>query len=400
MFADGIIPDGFNGSVCSFNNLLPRFEENYNNFDKVAWQYFGTTSGATIFFPAIQWMTSTNGTCLLPSSCPNYDPRKRPWYNSAITGPKNIVMVIDVSVSMGRYGKLTGVIAGISNIFNSLTSEDYINIVVFNDNATICPYLSEQLYSVTSDIESTLMDWLNSITPSNGTNFINAYQKAFNILNTTCNLQNSACNNIIIFATDGYQDEGLPNALDFIKNTQFTCKTPIIFTYSIDVNADNNFNKEVACMFNGSFYQTSTNSTDITNKLSNYLIFLRNSKTDIFVYWTDPYTDFTLGVGVVTAAVACSTTDLGFIGVTSTDILVSDLSAVQGSEALLETLETINLQFCNSIQLNSTEAENLRESYAKCSTIINSSNSLSIWLHNYYYYFCVNIIIVIIYCFY
>jgi hypothetical protein len=45
-----------------------------------------------------------------PHSCPNgkgdYDPRIRPWYVSASSGPKDIVFVLDTSGSMSEYGRM------------------------------------------------------------------------------------------------------------------------------------------------------------------------------------------------------------------------------------------------------------------------------------------------------
>jgi len=380
MFAPGQDPGTINGSICSLNDLLPKFIENYGAFTEVVWQYIGLPNGAMITFPAQQWMETTNGTCLLNSSCPAFDPRIRPWYGSAITGTQNIVILVDVSVSMGRYGKLQAVIDGISDIFDTLGSEDYINIIAFNDNAISCPDLAPGLNPVSSNVTTAILNWLNSIIPSNGTNFINPFQMAFNILNPDI-IQNTACNNVIIFITDGFQDQGLPDAFDFIQNTPFIIK-PIVFTYSIDINADDNFNKEVACYFGGSFYKTSTDDTDISEKLVAYSTFLHNSYDSTNVHWTNPYTDFTLGVDVITATVACYRSDIGLIGVAGIDVLASGFYAISGVEGLLERLVVVNANFCEDIQLNSTEREMLREDYSKC--IISGSSAstpLTMWLY-------------------
>ena len=45
-----------------------------------------------------------------PGNCPNgvnnYDPRVRPWYVAASSGPKDVILVLDVSGSMRDYGRL------------------------------------------------------------------------------------------------------------------------------------------------------------------------------------------------------------------------------------------------------------------------------------------------------
>ena len=50
--------------------------------------------GNYVQWPATQWCTSS------------YDPRFRPWYVSAASGPKDIVIVLDVSGSMDGNGRL------------------------------------------------------------------------------------------------------------------------------------------------------------------------------------------------------------------------------------------------------------------------------------------------------
>ena len=45
-----------------------------------------------------------------PGKCPNgknnYDPRVRPWYVAASTGPKDVVLILDTSGSMGNHGRI------------------------------------------------------------------------------------------------------------------------------------------------------------------------------------------------------------------------------------------------------------------------------------------------------
>ena len=45
-----------------------------------------------------------------PGKCPNgkndYDPRKRPWYVSASSGPKDVVLILDTSGSMKDQGRM------------------------------------------------------------------------------------------------------------------------------------------------------------------------------------------------------------------------------------------------------------------------------------------------------
>lgn len=53
------------------------------------WQYFGSTAGVFRLFPGSEWDTNFAG------FYNDYDPRLRPWYIAATSGPKDVVIVLD-----------------------------------------------------------------------------------------------------------------------------------------------------------------------------------------------------------------------------------------------------------------------------------------------------------------
>ena len=67
--------------------------------------------------------------------CKDYDPRYRPWYISATTGPKNIIIIIDTSGSMD-ISKLVSAKTAVKNILNSLSNVDFVGVVAFSETAT------------------------------------------------------------------------------------------------------------------------------------------------------------------------------------------------------------------------------------------------------------------------
>lgn len=62
--------------------------------DKVGRIYIGTSFGMFRGYPGLH-QDSDNGACTK-----DYDPRFRPWYVSATSGSKNLILIIDVSGSM------------------------------------------------------------------------------------------------------------------------------------------------------------------------------------------------------------------------------------------------------------------------------------------------------------
>lgn len=63
------------------------------------WQYFGSATGVYRTFPGHYWPSNFIG---FPE---DYDPRVRPWYIAAASGAKDVVLVLDGSLSMIDGGK-------------------------------------------------------------------------------------------------------------------------------------------------------------------------------------------------------------------------------------------------------------------------------------------------------
>lgn len=70
------------------------FKENARHDKSLRWQYFGSSSGLMRLYPAREWDTNFAG------FYNDYDPRVRNWYIAATSGPKDVVIVIDCSLSM------------------------------------------------------------------------------------------------------------------------------------------------------------------------------------------------------------------------------------------------------------------------------------------------------------
>mmetsp|Transcript_25508 Transcript_25508/g.51932 ORF Transcript_25508/g.51932 Transcript_25508/m.51932 type:complete len:162 (+) Transcript_25508:465-950(+) len=70
------------------------FWANYNVTP--SWTYFGAHNGMFRQIPASH-----------REECGSYDPRRRPWFVAASSGPKDVVLILDVSGSMSDYGRLS-----------------------------------------------------------------------------------------------------------------------------------------------------------------------------------------------------------------------------------------------------------------------------------------------------
>ena len=57
-----------------------------------------------LFHRVFRMYPGSPGTC--PNGRNNYDPRVRPWYVAASSGPKDVILVLDTSASMDNNGRL------------------------------------------------------------------------------------------------------------------------------------------------------------------------------------------------------------------------------------------------------------------------------------------------------
>lgn len=114
------------------------------------WQYFGSIHGVARFYPGREWDTNFAG------FYKDYDPRTRPWYIAATSGPKDVVIVMDCrynclkqsEVSLNRWlfsvltricvclssesmkGEKFGIAKAVAKtVIQTLTRQDYVNVI-------------------------------------------------------------------------------------------------------------------------------------------------------------------------------------------------------------------------------------------------------------------------------
>jgi hypothetical protein len=98
---------------------------------------YGTVGDTGILqtWPGVEW-----------GSCPSdYDPRFRPWYTSAVMGPKNVVLILDYSLSMNNYGRRSLMEEAAAKVLGTLNDNDYVGLVTFaaagdTYSSTLQPY--------------------------------------------------------------------------------------------------------------------------------------------------------------------------------------------------------------------------------------------------------------------
>eukprot|EP00803_Ostreobium_quekettii_P004953 evm.model.scf_2980.1 EVM.evm.TU.scf_2980.1 scf_2980:6668-10390(-) len=88
-------------AICTFHDMDKIFSKAKDDFGIKAWTYLATTNGVMRNWPG---HAHERGEGVDPEEadprlgdCKKYDPRFRPWYSAATSGPKDVVLVIDTS---------------------------------------------------------------------------------------------------------------------------------------------------------------------------------------------------------------------------------------------------------------------------------------------------------------
>jgi hypothetical protein len=94
-----------------------------NDPGSLRWQYVGFQSGVMRKFPTALGRSNHFGVPI------DYDPRVRPWYVSAASGPKDVVIIIDCSASMRLKGRFIRAKAAAKLVLSTLSKKDYVSVI-------------------------------------------------------------------------------------------------------------------------------------------------------------------------------------------------------------------------------------------------------------------------------
>lgn len=273
--------------VCSFSRLDEDFKDLRTDkmFNITKWQYIGAYNGVHRTYPGREKCDIKEG----------YDPRDRPWYASASSISKTLIIVIDNSESMSDYKKLDNAKTLASRIINSTAISDAAVIINFSDTSESNSNVLVRL-NLTERVNA--HRYINNISTTNKTaNYESAVEKVYEILNTNGQLVVN-CKNIVIFITDGESRQHTsPDIVDnisnkfinSIKSKDSNYKTTWI-TVGIEDNSNYDFLKRISCFTNGITFKMQNNN--IQQIVLDYYYFISSlKKANNDPVWVEPYND-------------------------------------------------------------------------------------------------------------
>ena len=139
-----------------------------------------------------------------------YDHTQSGWYPAAISGVKDIVIVVDRSGSM-EGEKIETLRNTTKEIISDLGGKDRFNIISFADNVKA---FKDRLVSLNDEVISQSDVFLDTMIPGGTTNILAAMTKALDILSSYGQPKHQK---VVVFVTDGKATTGVTDTTSIVK---------------------------------------------------------------------------------------------------------------------------------------------------------------------------------------
>ncbi|KAF7664242.1 hypothetical protein LDENG_00184010 [Lucifuga dentata] len=325
--------DIYEGSTIILNELNwtealeDVFRKNKEEDPSLLWQVFGSATGLARYFPASPWIDSSNSADKIDL----YDVRRRPWYIQGAASPKDMLILVDASGSVSGL-TLKLIRTSVSKMLETLSDDDYVNVVYFNDKATHAACF-ENLVQANVRNKRILKEAVQRITAKGITNYRAGFELAFSQL-AQMNVSRANCNKIIMLFTDGGEEKAEEIFLKY--NPKQAVR---IFTFSVGQhNYDKGPIQWMACANKGYYYEIPSigairlNTQEYLDVLGRPMV--KADKRAKQVQWTNVYLDaLELGLVITGTLPVFNKTNTGskksqnqlILGVMAIDVSLEDI---------------------------------------------------------------------------
>ena len=354
--------------LCATKDMDGLFKDMRTRGRLLGWQYIADLHGAIRVYPGTPQERGSG-------YCGTYDVRLRPWFVSALSGPKDVVIVFDGSGSMASGSGIDGqsridvVRKAVQRLLSTFTLDDHVALVRFESTAysllsriANVSYGDNNLVRADPEVIDTLRGAMSEQRANGGTRFALGFQKAFDILRNTNS--SSGCTKIIMFLTDGQANDADDDIFQAIRDGQNQLNNAVhIHTYSMGDGADDRLPRQIACENRG-VWSPIVAGEDPLRQMSQYYRFLETSAIDDRIRWSAPYIDaFGSGIGITAGRSVVDRSDNlpKVVGVVAADLTFDQLGLANNQSGVdyLRTL-LISKTYCASRELKPCDFQLLR----------------------------------------
>lgn len=287
------------GEICGTNELVPSFQANAAEYDQLHWTYMGMQeTGLYRNWPLI-YQCRTEMQC---SGCS--DPRFRSWYAEAASGPKDVILVLDTSGSMGRSGRMKKMQEAVGWVINTLSKYDRAAVVSFASTAKQYP-AGERLMTMDVVGRAKMKNYVKTLNAVGNTNMAAGLTRAFELMaSSKAAGVSSGCQSVMLFLTDG-ENTGDRNPVEVAAELNNVDTGMRIFTYSFGEDSNGGDMKQIACE-HGGVWQRVPDDGNLRVIMASYFVYLAAGLTqtdEITVRWSDWFED---GQGLGQIGGACA----------------------------------------------------------------------------------------------
>jgi hypothetical protein len=330
----------------------------YSDKNRIAYLYYGDQkAGSFTGWPGLEW-------------CPtNWDPRKRPWYAMAATGPKDVILLVDQSGSMDAQGLWVPAQKATNAVLDTLIEYDFATVIMYSSQAHSYDDLDEMI-PMNEKNKKLIMQWVTDQSSQGGTNFRSGFQLAATAFeNSRKSGKTSGCSRAILFLTDGKDDSGLvPSDIPRMGLEGVT-----ILTYSFGSGADTRLPKMIACQNQGIWYHV-MEGQPIENIMVQYFnLFAAGMVSDTvrWVKYEDAVTKEPLLAGCLpTYDRSGSVPELLGVSCMDINVIVSmDTLASKPKYAEMRAKQIATTKTCASLRMTAATLQHLRQqvsTYSVC----------------------------------
>ena len=382
--------DEIKNVVCYTDGIEDTFKAMYDDDSDgmLKWLYYGSSEGVLVNYPGFLWGVADDDTC-----SDTYDTTERDWYVMGATGPKDVILILgassscvrarkslltrqnslvsvattgscrplralftsltrvrtDYSASMKRGARMADARSAAKALLGSLTSIDYVSVVIFygagqndpdcseGDNGAYSP--NNYLVPANSGYRDQMSAWIDTLLEpeSNpwGTCYTGAINKAFEITQTSDAAGLTAnCTRVYVFMTDGGATDSFDDFEDII--TANKRDQDMFFIIGLGIAAHHEVkNKAIACNIGGVYSRVEDNdAVGLRKAVSSYYQYLAMGAMLNEVQptrFSEPYISIPNIWGPMTTAVTPvydnTRTHWTMIGVASADVPMCELAA-------------------------------------------------------------------------
>jgi uncharacterized protein YegL len=220
--------------------------------------YFGSVDGVMAYYPGVLWARSQD--YYGEKSCgADYDPRRRPWFLSGSTGPKNVIFILDSSGSMQKpahHSRMKLLKTAAKAMMDGLTQADFVAVVDFDSDAKTFRD-NKFMARASSSFRNEMKGFIEGLEAKGGTNYEEAFRKAFEIADTAYGSKyESGCQTVFVFLTDGSSPQDPTSMIKARKQAMTRNEVYFIIGLGADVfpgTTGGTFLQSLACDSGGIF---------------------------------------------------------------------------------------------------------------------------------------------------